>query len=233
MLYLLNISRVNPLDFDLSYENFFGLEVEKSKSRASQPSINMVVSTECYSAILKKVKSEQILQNKKIETRNYSFSIGKISISYFDMSCEIKGYYSETNYNTLLKFILEEYDDDGFANAIDTVFDHRRDISLADKIRVFGLLHSSWNFDDILIAFEKLNLPLLDVPVFYDDVFDVLLHNFTNKDAWKYADSIHWGYGSPQEVKEHLTPAIFHWSIVLFTYFQRLMHWIILFINTN
>lgn len=229
ILYLLGISRVNPLEFNLSYENFFGLELESSKVRTSQFVISMVVPNECYSAILEKVKSEQILQNKKTERRDYSFGIGKISIEHLEMPCKINGYYSKTNYTALVKFILEVYDDDDFVNAIDTMFDCKSDISLADAIKVFGLIHSSWNFDDILIAFIQLDMPLSDVPVFYDDVFDILLHNFTNKDAWKYADSIHWGKGLPQEVAEHLHPAIFHWcnsALYLFPKAHALEHFI-------
>ena len=229
MLYLLGISRVNPLDFNLRYENFFGLELEKTKLRASQLFINMAVPTECHSAVLDKIKSEQMLKNKKTETRKYSFNIGKISIAHFDMPCEIKDYFSETDFNILLEFILEEYNDDDFANAIDTVFDCKSDITLDDAIKVFGLIHSSWNFDDILIAFSQLDMPLSDVPVFYDDVFDMLLNNFTNKDAWKYADSVHWGNDLSQEVARYVPPAIFNWcnsALYLFPKAHALEHFI-------
>ena len=213
ILYLIGISSINPIEFKLGYENYFGMDTEDDKASPSQHLITIGVPQSSYLVVVEFLKAFHLLSSELAKYDEHEFSIGKIKIIKSEPLIKVKNYNAEVDISLLEKFVIEDYEDHELISALTKIFgnDCQNKIGLSEVIKVHGLLNSEWNYEDVISAFMDLDLPISEVPVHSDDLFKLFNKSMINKDAWRYVEYINQGKHFPKDVDFGLEPKILKW----------------------
>ncbi len=200
IMYILGVSNVDPLRFNLKYQTFFGEEQNATKISNSKLNITVMIPKSAYDNVLNFLKHFELLKNKEIKITKYSFNIGKLSITSFELPHRIEGFYNEVNYSLLEKFVINEYSESEYDYESIKIKvlgnDYKTNSNIFDHMKIFGLTHGTWKYNDKIEEINKLNMPLLKIPVFFDDIYDLLIENkYDLKKAWEIANLIRLGKG--------------------------------------
>lgn len=208
LAYLLGISAFNPVDFNLDGIQFFGTPSDERQSTRS--SINLVVPNERFDEIVCRLKADATLSQAECREEKQSFHIENITIVHLDLGKSDDYDFAEVDMESLRKFALDWCQTNLLDGGFQKLYGNDQ-VPLTDLVKFFGLSLGTWGFDDVIAGLQSLQLPLSAAPVFYDDVYDLLLETHPKEVAFAYADGVHMGRQLPESVTATMDPAVVAW----------------------
>lgn len=189
---------------NLSWEHFWGGDLDTNNLRSSQQTMNMDVPTSAFNLSCDYLREQPLMLGIQAERQAHGQTIhfGKIVIQGNSSLPEhSKSWYHAANAEAVRSFACNHHSG---SLSEQSVAPH----TFREALRIYGMEHGTWLSEQVPVKPDVLSE---SIPVFFDDLFDLLSQEFTSKDAWMQSERIHFGQPLSDPANEVLTAEQSEW----------------------